>query len=461
MLFISQDDSAQAMGWPVHYSAEKRKCIPDWLREEMLSLARLEYEINPNVIQNRGFEFAPLAIHPAGGRVYRKLMHLVVQREGYDYILVAPWIKMGGADLVTLCHLRYLAKRRVRALLILTEASHSTWLDKVPKEIDVLQFGQEASWLSALEQESVLMRLLIQLEPRCVHNINSRLAWNCIRSSGKTLAAVSNVYVSLYCDDYDKDGCPVGYGREFLRESAPYIRKIFTDNSNYPEQICATYGLPLTLFEVVRIPTDESLLKLPIRRAEGIRKVIWSGRFDPQKRPDLLLQVAKILPEVEFHVYGQAVVSGRNKLSHFESQKNITVFPPYSNFHAVARNYRVLLNTSAWDGLPNILVEAAASGMIIVTSNVGGIADLVDERTGWLVHEHSDPKAYAEAIVSCFSDMVDWSKKGESARSRVLENHSWGAFECKLDEVFTTTLPLNADSLPQRKPQMAENRVSD
>ncbi|WP_220446102.1 glycosyltransferase family 4 protein [Microbulbifer harenosus] len=435
-LFISSDDSAQAMGWPVHYTAEKRKGIPAWLREEMLSLASLEYEINPNIIQSHGLEFAPLAIHPAGGRVYRKLMNLVAHREGYDYILIAPWVKMGGADLVTLCHLRYLSKRRVRVLLILTEVTHSAWLDKVPKEIDILQFGKEASWLSPIEQESVLMRLLIQLEPRCVHNINSRLAWSCIKNSGKTLAAISDVYVSLYCDDYDKDGCPVGYGREFLRESAPYIRKILTDNCSYPEQICAAYGLPLAAFEVVKVPTDESLLKLPISRSEGNRKVIWSGRFDPQKRPELLLEVAKLLPDVEFHVYGQAVVSGRNKLSHFESQKNITVFSPYSSFQAVAEDYRVLLNTSAWDGLPNILVEAAASGMVIVTSNVGGITDLVDEVTGFLVDNHSDPTAYAEAITQCLSNIVVSSKKAECARLRVLQNHSWRAFECKLDEVF-------------------------
>lgn len=50
------------------------------------------------------------------------------------------------------------------------------------------------------------------------------------------------------------------------------------------------------------------------------------------------------------------------------------------------------------DGIPNVLVEAAASGTPIVTTNVSGISELItDEETGLLV-EPNDPKKLARAI---------------------------------------------------------------
>jgi glycosyltransferase involved in cell wall biosynthesis len=50
------------------------------------------------------------------------------------------------------------------------------------------------------------------------------------------------------------------------------------------------------------------------------------------------------------------------------------------------------------DGLPNVLLEAMASGKPIVASKIGGIPDVIDhERNGLLVNE-KDPKELANAI---------------------------------------------------------------
>ena len=47
--------------------------------------------------------------------------------------------------------------------------------------------------------------------------------------------------------------------------------------------------------------------------------------------------------------------------------------------------YGVFLFTSAFEGLPNVLLEAGAQGIPIVASEVGGVSELINQQTGWPV----------------------------------------------------------------------------
>lgn len=74
---------------------------------------------------------------------------------------------------------------------------------------------------------------------------------------------------------------------------------------------------------------------------------------------------------------------------------------------AVAALYReadVLLNPSRVDNMPNSLLEAMASGVPIVSTNVGGVPYLVAHEKTALLVPPADAEAMAEAIARCFDD---------------------------------------------------------
>jgi glycosyltransferase involved in cell wall biosynthesis len=93
------------------------------------------------------------------------------------------------------------------------------------------------------------------------------------------------------------------------------------------------------------------------------------------------------------------------------------------------------------EGLPVVILEAAASGTPIVASNVGGIADAIEhERTGLLV-EPASPAAIADAIKRLLDDRRLCTALVRGARRAVVERYSWDVVADQYDALFRS-LPV-------------------
>lgn len=88
------------------------------------------------------------------------------------------------------------------------------------------------------------------------------------------------------------------------------------------------------------------------------------------------------------------------------------------------------------DGLPNVLLEAMASGSAIVASNVAGIPQAIrDGRDGVLVPE-KDPEALAHAIEALVQSGSKRDELGASARARAIESFSWNLVGERFESVL-------------------------
>ena len=88
------------------------------------------------------------------------------------------------------------------------------------------------------------------------------------------------------------------------------------------------------------------------------------------------------------------------------------------------------------DGLPNVLLEAMASGRAIVASDVAGIPQAIrDGRDGLLVPE-KDPEALANAIASLAQSKKRRDELGESARKRAVEAFNWNLVGERFESVL-------------------------
>jgi glycosyltransferase involved in cell wall biosynthesis len=115
---------------------------------------------------------------------------------------------------------------------------------------------------------------------------------------------------------------------------------------------------------------------------------------------------------------------------------NLRYLGPFSGFDAIpAAPYRAFLYTSAWDGLPNILLEAMAAGLLVVAPAVGGIPEIVNEATGLLVRECNDPAAYVAAIETTRSQPDHCAGLAETGRAEVARSFTREGFNRLLREL--------------------------
>lgn len=63
--------------------------------------------------------------------------------------------------------------------------------------------------------------------------------------------------------------------------------------------------------------------------------------------------------------------------------------------------------------MPNALIEAAYLGYPIVASNVGGVGELVNSKTGWPIDKFAPAEAYADALRQIFCDQVEAKRRTE------------------------------------------------
>ena len=109
---------------------------------------------------------------------------------------------------------------------------------------------------------------------------------------------------------------------------------------------------------------------------------------------------------------------------------NIEFKGAYGGFNRLPiKEYGAFLYTSLWDGIPNVLLEAAAAGLPLVASGVGGIHELVDEQTGWLVKDVEEVEPYVAALRQVWADRELRDSKLAHMRKRLAEQHDWESFK--------------------------------
>ena len=102
---------------------------------------------------------------------------------------------------------------------------------------------------------------------------------------------------------------------------------------------------------------------------------------------------------------------------------------------------RVVVVPSAFEGLPNIVLESMACGCVVLATPVGGIPDLIhDGITGFLLEDQS-PEAIARGIFrACTHD--DCDKIAESARRMIEQNYTLSAAVERYGRIFRNTTLL-------------------
>ncbi len=138
------------------------------------------------------------------------------------------------------------------------------------------------------------------------------------------------------------------------------------------------------------------------------KAIVWAGRLDAEKGPDLLFDIAKRLmpnnPDWRIDVYGSRVLADdafdlESALEEAHLASCVRLCGRYRKVAEVLPRYSLGILTSYREGLPLFLLEGMAFGLPLISFDVDtGPRDLIDDKlTGRLIPPY-DCEAYACAL---------------------------------------------------------------
>jgi glycosyltransferase involved in cell wall biosynthesis len=389
--------------------------------------AKLEPELFPVSNLTAKYNFRPAAIVVAPGQCYEKLLGECIHGE-YHIVFIVPWLMHGGADKEAIDLVNTVCRLTTKTVLvILSEIAESPWRTRLHQNASVLSLDCDFHDLPLSEQMIVLATLIQNVNCAHLHVINSKTGWELVQRFGKALSQNSKISAHLFCESIGERGELYGYGSDYLRSSYPFLTAIFTDSEYMIEQMHRIFAVPRSLFTLLRPGITVS--NYVSRTLLDSSRILWAGRLDHQKRPDILLRIAESLPMMYFDVYGRSVLDDTSQINKkLTILPNVTMHGEYEQFtDIVSTRHCAFLYTSDWDGFPNVLVEAANAGLPIIAPAVGGIPEVINESNGFIVKPGSDSETYVEVI----KYMLD-NYKEATFRAKNLHEEIRSVFNCQL-----------------------------
>lgn len=176
------------------------------------------------------------------------------------------------------------------------------------------------------------------------------------------------------------------------------------------------------------IPNVVDLDQYPYRHRPTVNpKLLWMRTFHELYRPDLALDVLERLPGASLTMAGQDKGLLAEIRKRAEERGLDVRFPGFLDAEGKRREFAehdVFLNTNRVDNAPVSVLEAAAFGLPVVSTDVGGIPRLLRNREEALLVPEGDAEAMAAAVRRLLEE-PGLAGRLSAAGREVAERSSW------------------------------------
>ena len=360
-----------------------------------------------------------------------------------SHFILLPLFSTGGAELVALNFAHSIIEARIDSsiLFIITDFNIIDHNYEIPNNVIFLNLNEFLNTSDRLEKKIFIYDLINTIKPSVIHNINSSVMWELIIERGNEIRNISKLFANIFCMQFDNTGNKIGYAESYLRAAIPYLDGLISDNQRFINDAINEYKLnnESSKFHILYTPTrviSEKEFTIigkrldnydnRIKKSEQLR-CIWAGRLDYQKRWDLFISIVRKCSFCEFDMYGKSVVDEDPILPNL----------PNLNFHGsyqsgsdvfLQNDYDVFIFTSQWEGLPTILLEAGIYGIPIIAPSVGGVGELVNNDTGYVLSEKPTIDDYVDALLSIKNNPQEAARRAKNMINFIHERYSWSGF---------------------------------
>lgn len=186
---------------------------------------------------------------------------------------------------------------------------------------------------------------------------------------------------------------------------------------------------------------------------EGMLRLVSTGITSYWKGPDMMLKVANILRmlniKYEWNVIGSINTLIKEEVEHKEGLRfrdlniNILGFKQASEMIDILCSSTIYVHTAYIENSPNSICEAQCLGVPVVSSNVGGISTLVNDKDDGVLVPANDPWQMADAIIQLSANRSLMIQYSERAREKALKRHNDENIKKQLLNCYNSLLSIN------------------
>ena len=174
-----------------------------------------------------------------------------------------------------------------------------------------------------------------------------------------------------------------------------------------------------------------------IRSEEKLLTIGWLGRLTQIKRPDRVIELAKLFPAVQFLIGGEGEL--RDELE--KSAPANLKFLGWVNASDFWSNCDIALLTSDNEAQPIALIEASMQGLPVIAENVGSVSDvIIDMQNGLLVSSDAHREKALQALID---DKNLRERLGRVARQMAQDNFGIRQFIEGHETAYQEALKIN------------------
>ncbi len=359
-------------------------------------------------------------------------------------------------------------------LVIGSKESHEKNADFLASENNIVpivisSLRREINLIDDIKSYWQLRKIIRKHKPDIVHTHTSKPG-----TLGRLAAFHENVPVILHT--FHGHAFHSYFGKlktNFFIQVERYLAKISTKiiaiSKTQKEELSDTYKIcdsskieivPLGL-DLNKFIDDSGSRRIEFRDKYGIETeevaIGIIGRLVPIKNHEFLIEVIKLIqPKLNKKIRVIVVGDGHTKEALFSKLKQLNISYNYypdsikpelftftswiDNMESVYPGLDIVCLTSINEGTPVSLIEAQASSKAIVTTNVGGVKDILLENISGFITEVGDSSTFSESLLKLIENEELRKQMGEKGREFVIDQFDKQRMAMSMTNLYTQLL---------------------
>jgi glycosyltransferase involved in cell wall biosynthesis len=196
-------------------------------------------------------------------------------------------------------------------------------------------------------------------------------------------------------------------------------------------------GIPVSKLRFIANGVDTEVFR-PMGKSDYLHSIArispdtplvgFVGRLSPEKGPDVFIKTASIvrktLKNCHFVLVGEGPMREKLKedIDNLGLNNHVHMVGLQDDMPQVYASLDLMVATSHSEAMPLAIIEAMASGLPVIATNVGGVIDIVEVGHTGFLNKLDDLNGIANNIIALMSDRSVRENMGKAARKRA-EKH--------------------------------------